>query len=224
MSEIIKPGAGDFEFLARLSKPAGRRTFLKWAGASSLVLAAGCGDDDDDNGGTGPDDDAVVTLPLTSDTDILKFALFLELLEADFYTRAVAAGILSGTVLEIATGVRDNEQAHVDFLQSALAGEAFDEDDVEFDFGQTLSSQDAFIDAAVTFEQTGVGAYLGALPLIDSRSIRRSAGTIFTVEARHTSVFRALNGEANPVPRSFEEPLTAQQVVTAVTPFVERGL
>ncbi|MFN2432225.1 MAG: ferritin-like domain-containing protein [Gemmatimonadota bacterium] len=215
------------EFLAKLSQGTDRRRFLKWSGLSVGALAVGCGDDDDDDNGTGPPDgDPVVTLPLRNTTDVLKFALFLELLEADFYTQAVASGALSGTVLEIATSVRDHEQDHVDALQGLLGSMAFDEDDVEFDFGNAVENQTAFLPLAETLEQTGTQAYLGALPIIGERQNRLTAGTIATIEARHTSVFRALNGRPDPVPRAFEVPLTPEQVIAAVRALnvVERGL
>lgn len=212
-------------FLAGLGRPAGRRTFLKWAGASGAILAVGCGDDDDD-GPTGGDDEPLVTLPLQGTTDVAKYALFLELLEADFYTRAVASGALTGTVLEIATAVRDHEQDHVDALQGLLGSEAFDEDDVEFDFGDAVSNQAAFLALAETLEQTGTRAYIGAIGIITDKGIRTTAASIATIEARHTSVIRALNGRPDPVPEPFETPLAPEAVIAAVRSLdvVRRGL
>ncbi|CAN5896827.1 hypothetical protein BH20GEM1_BH20GEM1_14560 [soil metagenome] len=205
-----------------------RRKFLQLSGAALAVATVGAACDDDNNGITPPpDDDPVVTLPLQNETDILKFALFLELLEEDFYIKAVQSGVLSGAVATLATNVRDHESAHVDAIQAALGAMAFTQDDVEFDFGSSLASQASFLATAVTLEQTGVGAYLGALPLIQSRSLRTTAGSIFTIEARHTAAFRAFNNApGGPVPAAFESPLTPQQVVTAVvnTGFVVDGL
>lgn len=216
------------EPLERTAPGADRRTFLKWSGGTLVFggLLAACEDDDDDMMGPPPDDDPVVTLPLQNDTDILKFALFLELLEEDFYVKAVNAGILSGNVLTLATNVRNHESAHVDFLQTALGAEAFTQDDVEFDFGAALADQASFLATAQVLEQTGVNAYLGALPLIQARANRTAAGSIFTVEARHTAAFRAFNGAAEPVPDAFEEGLSPEQIVAAVvaTGFVVEGL
>lgn len=211
--------------LERTAPGTDRRSFLKWSGRTLVLggLLAACEDDDDP---MGPGEGPVVTLPLQNDTDILKFALFLELLEEDFYIKAVDAGILSGNVLTLATNVRNHESAHVDFLQAALGAEAFTQDDVEFDFGAALANQASFLATAQTLEQTGVNAYLGALPLIQARANRTAAGSIFTVEARHTAAFRAFNGAAEPVPDAFEEGLTPEQVVAAVvaTGFVVEGL
>lgn len=214
------------DFLARMGGAGDRRKFLKWSGAAVAVAAVGAACDDDD-GPTGGDGDPVVTLPLQNDTDILKFALFLELLEEDFYVKAVQSGVLSGEVAELTTNVRNHESAHVDAIQAALGAQAFTQDDVEFDFGNTLASQASFLATAQVLEQTGVSAYLGAIGLIQSRSLRRTAGSIFTIEARHTAAFRAFNNApGGPVPNAFESPMTPEQVVAAVvnTGFVVRGL
>ncbi len=181
-------------------------------------------------GGNGPQagsgivtvDGPSVGLPLSSDTDILKFALFLELLEAEFYKLAVASNLLDGLVLEISTDVRDHEICHVDFLRAAL-GPLATGNQITFDFSSTLQNERKYLNAAESFEQTGVGAYLGALPLISDKNLRSVAGTIFTIEARHTATFRALN-RRTPAPVAYETPLTAQQVVSAISPFVVEGL
>lgn len=214
-----------------------RRGFLAWTGAAGAgVLLGACAD-----AGTvvaptsalvakkGPADSVVTVrgpnLPaaLGSDTDILKFALFLELLEAEFYKAAVASDMLRGKVLEVSTNVRDHEICHVTYLQTALGGAAL-EQDITFDFTTVLRNENKFLDAAETFEQTGVGAYLGALPLISDKNIRSAAGTIFTIEARHTAAFRAMNKRKDPAPVAFEVPLSAAVVLGRISPFVVEGL
>ncbi len=221
---------------------ASRRSFLSWTGAAGagMVLAA-CATDTPSSltgardaalikGGRGqPANNGIVTvdgptvgLPLSSDTDILKFALFLELLEAEFYKMAVGSGLLSGLVREISTDVRDHEICHVDFLRAALGAGATG-NRITFDFSTTLQNENKYLNAAEAFEQTGVGAYLGALPLISDKNLRSVAGTIFTIEARHTATFRALNHKI-PAPVAYETPLTPQQVVGAISPFVVEGL
>ncbi|MEO5826618.1 MAG: ferritin-like domain-containing protein, partial [Gemmatimonadales bacterium] len=214
-----------------------RRDFLAWTGAVGAgVLLGACADADSlvapSSTLTAKKDVAgsVVTvvgpkLPtsLGSDTDILKFALFLELLESEFYKAAVGAGILRGKVLEVSTNVRDHEICHVTFLQTALAGMAR-EQNITFDFSAVLKNENKYLDAAETFEQTGVGAYLGALPLISDKNIRSAAGTIFTIEARHTAAFRAMNKRKDPAPVAFEMPLSPDVVLGRISPFVVEGL
>ncbi len=227
MPESASERAG-LDLFATISYDTSRRSFLRKAGtvaaAGSMVgLLAACSDDDS----TGPRNGAVVTLPLQSDADILKYALFLELLEADFYTKAVARGNLTGPVSALATSIRDHEVAHVSFLQSALGSASFGYDQVAFDFGASLNTQASFLATAQVLEQTGVGAYLGALGSIQSRGTRVAAGSIFTVEARHLAAVRAYNNAAGgPVPNAFETGVAPDAVVSAVvgTGFVTRGL
>lgn len=216
---------------AEITYETSRRNFLGRSGAvlgvaavgSLATLMAACKDD----AVTSPKGKAVVTLPLTSDTDILKFALFLELLEADFYTKAVASGVLSGAVATLATSIRDHEKTHVAALTTALGTSAFGTADVSFNFGSSLATQGSFLATAQTLEATGVGAYLGALGSIQSRSLRTTAGSIFTIEARHLAAVRAFNNApGGPVPAAFETGMTPAAVVAAVvgTGFVTKGL
>ncbi|MGH7592867.1 MAG: ferritin-like domain-containing protein [Gemmatimonadales bacterium] len=202
-----------------------RRQFLLVAGGASATMAlAACSSSP---GMTPPLPTAVVTLPLQSDTDILKFALFLELLESDFYNKAVASGVLSGGVAALAASVKAHENTHVGALQSALGTAAFHASDVSFDFGASLATQSSFLATAQALEETGVSAYLGALGSIQSRALRVTAGSIFTIEARHAAAFRAYNNSATgPVPAAFEVPKTPAQIVAIVqgTGFVKKGL
>src|SRR6059058_3709468 len=62
-------------------------------------------------------------LAKSSDADVLNFALTLEYLESGFYTAAVKQTKgLSSDVLKLAKELRDNEQAHVDALRTAIKG------------------------------------------------------------------------------------------------------
>lgn len=236
MSSKTSLPEGDRHLVESLTSPSDRRSFLKWSGTAGLGLVLAACDADDPTapesalfaklgkgtGGTVTVDGPTVGLPLTSDTDILKFALFLELLEAEFYKMAVGSGLLSGLVLEISSNVRDHEICHVQYLQNAL-GAAATGNTITFDFSGTLKNERKYLKAAEAFEQTGVGAYLGALPLISNKDIRSAAGTVFTIEARHTAAFRALN-HRDPASVAFENPLSPQQVVSAISPFVVEGL
>ncbi|CAN5316466.1 ferritin-like domain-containing protein [soil metagenome] len=228
MPQHFDIGEADHQrLLTRFGRPADRRSFLKWSGAAgaSLVLA-GCGEDQVGPAAPAPTFDSprgTHFLPPSgpsNDTEILQFALLLELLEAEFYTLAVDSGVLSGKVLEVSTNVRDHELDHVAFLQTTLSANSFDQDDVVFDFSGAFKNQNKFLDAAEAFEQTGVGAYLGALPLISDPVIAEAASTIFTIEARHTAAFRAMNHRHDPVPAAFETPLTPSQVVSRISPFL----
>jgi rubrerythrin len=155
------------------------------------------------------------------DVDVLNFALTLEYLEAAFYTQAIKqVGGLSGEVRELATTLRDNEDAHVDALITtikSLKGKPVKAPGV--DFGNAFSSQKSFLKLAQTLEDTGVSAYNGAAPSIKSPKILGAAGSIVQVEARHAAAIRSLNGE--PVTESsFDKALNEDAVLKAVKPFV----
>jgi len=156
------------------------------------------------------------------DVDILNFALTLEYLEAAFYTQAVkGVSDLSGDAKSLATELRDNETAHVDALTktiTSLGGKPVKAPGV--DFGDAFANQKAFLALAQTFEDTGVSAYNGAAPMIESPEVLGAAGSIVQVEARHAAAIRSLNGQ--PIADGgFDKALEMQDVLDAVKPFVK---
>src|SRR5918997_6104172 len=114
------------------------------------------------------------------DVDIANFALTLEYLEAEFYGLAVDSGVLSETSLPTITNLRDHELAHVDAIIGLLEGAgATPVEKPEFTFpSDAFSSQASILDLAATFEPVGVGAYLGAAPMIQNPDILAAAGSI----------------------------------------------
>jgi ferritin-like protein len=70
------------------------------------------------------------------------------------------------------------------------------------------------------FEDTGVSAYNGAAPSIQSKEVLGAAGSIVQVEARHAAAIRLLNG-ASPSPAAFDPTLSEGQVLKAVKPFIK---
>ncbi len=156
------------------------------------------------------------------DVEILNFALTLEYLEAAFYTQGLKqVRGLSGDAKSLATEIRDNETAHVDALTKtieSLGGKPVKAPGV--DFGDAFSSQKAFLKLAQTFEDTGVSAYNGAAPMIESTEVLAAAGSIVQVEARHAAAIRLLNGQ--PITDGgFDKSLEMQAVLDAVKPFVK---
>ena len=128
---------------------------------------------------------------------------------------------LSGEVKELATTLRDNENAHVDALTTAIKsikGKPVKAPGV--DFGNAFANQKSFLKLAQTFEDTGVSAYNGAAPSIQSKKLLAAAGSIVQVEARHAAAIRSLNGEA-PTVSAFDRALSEDQVLKAVKPFVK---
>lgn len=160
-----------------------------------------------------------------SDVDILNFALILEHLEADFYTRAVQAHAtrpyLSRKVPELAQKLRDDENAHVLAVSQRitdLGGTPVSKPTFQFP-SEVFISQVAFLDFSATLEQNGVGAYLGAAPLLKRRDVLRFAASIYGIEARHTSMIRYSGGRVA-APAALEEPLSMMEVATRVAPLI----
>jgi rubrerythrin len=156
------------------------------------------------------------------DVDILNFALTLEYLETAFYSQALnRVGNLSGDVKSLAGVIRDNEAEHVAALTKtikSLGGQPVKAPGV--DFGNAFANEKSFLKLAQTFEDTGVSAYNGAAPGIQSKEVLGAAGSIVQVEARHAAAIRSLNG--NPITDGgFDKSLPMQAVLKAVTPFVK---
>jgi rubrerythrin len=156
------------------------------------------------------------------DVAILNFALTLEYLEAAFYDQALMkTGGLGGEAKSLATEIRDNENEHVTALMETikkLGGKPVAAPGV--DFGNAFKNQKSFLKLAQTFEDTGVSAYNGAAPAIESDEVLAAAGSIVQVEARHAAAIRVLNGR-QPAEGAFDQALDMQQVLDAVKPFVK---
>ena len=198
------------------ARPQTRRAFFKTLAAASVGAAAG-------------------TSLLTSkafaqsggggDADIFNFALPLEDLEREFYQRALDAGVLSGAALGVVTALRDHEAAHVDAITAALQGAgATPVDKPQFTFPpDAFSTQASILQLAATFEPVGVGAYLGAGPMIQSPDLLEAAGTIAGVEGDHVVAVNNLVGVSPPANTAFAQALTKDQVLEAVAPFLGMG-
>lgn len=152
------------------------------------------------------------------DIGILNFALTLEYLEATFYQRGQKLE-LSGEVMQLAKLLGDQENEHVVALTKTindLGGKPVPAPMVAF----SMKNQAQFLKLAQTLEDTGVGAYNGAAPLIKSKDVLGAAGSIVQVEARHAAAIRLLNG-AVPAPNAFDEALEPAAVLGAVKPFIK---
>lgn len=155
------------------------------------------------------------------DVDIVNFALTLEYLEAAFYTEAVKqVKGLGGDAAKLARELRDNEVEHVDALTATvkqLGGTPAKRP--RFAFGGAFSSEAGFLKTANVLEDTGVSAYNGAGPAIDSKEILAAAGGIVQVEARHAALIRLLRNRP-PAPQAFDKSSTTDEVLAAVKPFI----
>jgi hypothetical protein len=138
---------------------------------------------------------------------------------------ALDAGVLSGAALGVVTNLRDHEAAHVDAITAALQGAgATPAPKPQFTFPpDALASQDSVIQLASVLEPTGVGAYLGAGPMIQNPDFLEAAGTIAGVEGDHVVAIKNLQGVVPPANVAFEQALTKDEVLAAVAPFLGMG-
>jgi hypothetical protein len=83
-----------------------------------------------------------------------------------------------------------------------------------------FSSQASILDLAATFEPVGVGAYLGAAPMIKSPDILAAAGSIAGVEGEHVVAVNWLLGVVPWAAEAFPKALTKDEVLAAVAPFM----
>jgi hypothetical protein len=206
----------DPEVVDRMSAPLSRRAALKGGAAASAGLATAL------KLASAP----VALAALARDAfgqdsglpqavvNIFNFALTLEELEAEFYVRAVDAGILPANVVPIFTTIRDHELAHVAFLRNALGSQAIARPRFDFTGGRggarpgpyadVFSNYNTLLAVAQAFEDTGVRAYKGQAPAL--RPFRGPDGNNFalqaalqvhSVEARHAAQIRRLRGTFN---------------------------
>lgn len=152
------------------------------------------------------------------DVRILNFALTLEYLESEFYKEALAKANLQGDVLSTTKLVSRHENAHVRFLKLTLGSAR--KPKPKFDFKGTTSDANKYLATAVLLEDTGVTAYSGQAPRILQSKVLKAAVSILTVEARHASRFRSLNGKTF-APRTFDSPASARQVLSKAEGFIK---
>ena len=136
--------------------------------------------------------------------EVLNFALTLEYLEAEFYNKSIAAGIIPAPALPYYQQIAKHENAHVALLQSALGSAAVSKPAFDFTakgaFPDVMSNVVTNYAVAQAFEDTGVRAYKGQAPrLIAFPAVLTTALQIHSVEARHAARIRYLRAQVNGV-------------------------
>lgn len=163
---------------------------------------------------------------MLSDADILNYALTLEHLENKFYMEGLAnytqetfaAAGFDATFYNNLMEISSDEQTHVAFLTSSLiAAGATPVQECTYAFGAT--DPETFVKTASILEGVGVSAYLGAAADIMSAAYLTAAGSILTVESRHSSYIRA-SLKQSPFPSPFDVPLSFNEVFTLASPFI----
>lgn len=158
--------------------------------------------------------------------DILRYALTLEHLEDKFYREGLAnftqadfaAAGFDSTFYNNLEAISAHETAHVQFLTTALQSIGVQPVlECTYAFGVTSVSQ--FVAYASLFEGVGTSAYLGAAKQIANKAYLQAAGSILTIEARHSAYLRSSLAES-PFPQSQEDPLSPDEVHTLAHGFI----
>lgn len=157
------------------------------------------------------------------DTVILNYALTLEHLEATFYNEYLPSKsdfVKAGYPTSVYARYREiggEEKNHVKFLTTALGKDAVAA--CTYDFG--ITGVDSFIATSQLLEGVGVSAYLGAAQNITNPAYLTAAGSILTVEARHSAWIQSVPGKKDPFPTAYDTPLDFDQVYSLAAPLIK---
>ncbi len=205
-----------------------RKRFLKMAGSAgaasfgAFVLAA-CGSSSSSSKSAttaaAPASTGTTASSTTGDLGILNYALTLEYLETEFYSKVVAAGFFKGKVGDLIKTFGAQEASHVAALKAAvtkLGGTPAA--DPMGKFPVTSATQVALL--AYKVENLGAAAYLGQAAKIQSPEVLASALAIHSVEARHAATLGTLVKKSVTPQGAFATPADMSTVLAAVKPFL----
>jgi len=164
-----------------------------------------------------------------NDGVILNYALTLEHLENTFYHEALTkfseadfrkAGVNPEFYCNLKE-IASDEATHVSFLSGALSAAGVTPTAAcTYDFG--ADTVENYLALANILEGVGVSAYLGAAQYISNKAYLTAAGSILTVEARHSAYLRdnQLIRES-PFPSPFDVPLDFDEVYSLAALFIK---
>lgn len=155
----------------------------------------------------------------TPDGDLayLRLLIGVELLAADFQSRAAASGKLRGGAGAALKQMHGDENAHYAGLAQLVtaAGEVpATADDIDFAYPkESFASQGSILRSAWSIETLSVGAYLGAIENVQTPEIRLPLGQIAANEAQHVSALAAALGRPT-IGHAFAPSLSIDDVST----------
>lgn len=226
-SDPAPRGGGAVQELAR--DDVERKKFLKMAGksmgaagaATALgAFIAACGSSSSSSAPATPATLATASTAASGSGDlpIVNYALTLEYLEADFYSKVIASGLLKGSVLSTLKSFGAQEQQHVAALEKVAMSLGTPAAKPTGKFPLTSAAQVTKL--AATVENLGADAYLGQAANIQSKEILAAALAIHTIEARHAATLNTLL-KMSPTPEgAFASPKSMSEVMAAVKPFI----
>ena len=164
---------------------------------------------------------ALARADVRDDLRILNFLLGIEYVQSALYREALKdVPDLSPATRSLVEELRDNEVAHVDALRATIADVGGKPDDrPRVGFGSGLASETAFLKLANTLEDTGVSAYNGVIPQIESEDLVAAAASIVQVEGRHAGLIRVTR-EKPPAPIALDKTSNDREVRSALRPYL----
>ena len=156
--------------------------------------------------------------PSSGDLAIVNYALTLEYLESQFYSKVVTSGLFSGKTLSILKSFEIDEAEHVVALKKVAQSLGTPASAPMGKFPLTSASSVAML--AATVENLGASAYLGQAPHIQSKEILAAALSIHSIEARHAATLNTLVKKSPTPDGAFAKPMTMAQVLAVVKPFI----
>ena len=170
--------------------------------ASELLTGTACAD-------TIPDDDLAYA----------RLLVAAELLGADFYARAVASKRFGGRAQASLRRARFNEREHYKSVAGIFSGAGQTPAvAADFDFSYpkgAFASRTAIAKLGVTLETTFLGAYLGAVGVLQTSALKQPLARIAASEAEHLGILTQLAGRT-PFELSFPEALTIEEASNAL--------
>jgi hypothetical protein len=151
-----------------------------------------------------------------SDTDILRFGLRFERLQATFYTEAETLGTVGrmpAPKKRWAETLGAHERSHVRIIKRVLGRKAGPRP--FFDFRGVTETGDAFVRTTVAMEDLTVALLTGVTPQIRDPNLTAALFGLITVEARHASGARHLSG-TTPAANAFDDPRPVSDVASIV--------
>ncbi|MDT3707930.1 MAG: ferritin-like domain-containing protein [Thiobacillus sp.] len=140
-----------------------------------------------------------------SDVRVLNSALGAELEAVAAYQVGAESGLLQKPVLNLAVTFQGHHKEHADLLAKTIVKLGGKPVSAKEKYGfpvETLKTQADVLRFAAMLEKGAVSAYLGAVPVLDSRDLAQAAASILGDEAMHWAVLRNALGE-EPVPSAF---------------------
>jgi Ferritin-like domain len=202
-----------------------RKRFLKMAGSAgaasfgAFVLAA-CGSSSSSSSSSTASTAAASSASATkTDIGILNYALTLEYLETEFYSKVIAAGLFTGKVGALIKTFGREESTHVAALKGAvekMGGTPSANPNGKF----PIENATQVAELAYNVENLGAAAYLGQAPKIQSPAVLATALAIHSVEGRHAAALGTLVKKSLTPDGAFAKPAEMSTVLAAIKPFL----